>query len=260
MALARQIETTSAVGWRRPPAVSLRRLHKMLILLGNSRYRRALCHGVAAAIEHRHLVELQARTVIDAGAHHGQFALLALELFPAAGILAFEPLREPRRRFLAALQGEPRVRLYPMALGSRAGEERMLVAARDDCSSLRHATAAQLEMAERSQPVASEAVRVVALDEVLARQALIPPVLLKIDVQGYELEVLQGADGVLGQIDAVYVEASFRELYAGQALISDVIDLLRARGFVLEGVYNVACDRAGRALQADFDFRRPWHR
>ncbi|MHB8405676.1 MAG: hypothetical protein ACYDCJ_09670 [Gammaproteobacteria bacterium] len=54
----------------------------------------------------------------------------------------------------------------------------------------------------------------------------------------------------------VYCECSFIELYAGQALADEVIAWLRERGFILNGVYNMAYDKTGKAVQADFLFKR----
>jgi FkbM family methyltransferase len=233
-----------------------RRLGKALGLSFNPRFRRGLWQGVAAAIEHRHLRLARARTVVDVGAHRGQFSLLALELFPQAMVLAFEPLSLARGRLAWLLHGEPRFRLYPMALGREAGERSLLVAARDDCSSLRAATGDQMALEPRSRPVRSERVPVARLDEVLRADQLRQPALLKIDVQGQELEVLEGALGLLGHFEVIYLEASFRELYAGQALAGDLISWLARRGFALNGVYNLLLDGDGRAAQADLEFRR----
>ena len=82
------------------------------------------------------------------------------------------------------------------------------------------------------------------------------PALLKIDVQGYELAVLAGCDSLLAAFAFVYVECSFVELYDGQALATDVVDFLSARGFALAGVYNLTYNRVGAAVQGDFLFSR----
>jgi hypothetical protein len=82
------------------------------------------------------------------------------------------------------------------------------------------------------------------------------PALLKVDVQGFELEALRGCEDLLGRFAYVYAECSFVELYAGQALADEVIAWLRERGFKLRGVHNMDYDRGGQAIQADFLFAR----
>jgi FkbM family methyltransferase len=215
------------------PAGLRRRLRKGLALLRRPRYRRALWHGVAAAIEHHHMAAVAARTVIDVGAHRGQFSLLALELFPEARIFAFEPLAEPRRRFETVLRDEPRVRLFPLALGAASGVHAMQIAARDDCSSFLPVTPAQIGLIPTARAVASEEVAVARLADVLTPEQLDRPSLLKIDV-----------------------EASFRESYAGQGLVSELLERLGGHEFTMHGVYTTVYDGRGHAIQADFDFRR----
>ena len=78
--------------------------------------------------------------------------------------------------------------------------------------------------------------------------------LLKIDVQGFEMEVLKGCNSMLDYFSWVYVECSFIELYEGQALANEVIDYLHTHGFKLAGIYNMSYDRSGIAIQADFLF------
>ncbi|MCK9367502.1 MAG: hypothetical protein M0P72_10190 [Metallibacterium scheffleri] len=75
-------------------------------------------------------------------------------------------------------------------------------------------------------------------------------------MQSYELQALRGCETVLDAFAWVYGECSFVELYAGQALANEVIAGLRARGLRLIRVYNMANDRDGRAVQADFLFGR----
>ena len=82
------------------------------------------------------------------------------------------------------------------------------------------------------------------------------PRLLKIDVQGFELEVLRGAGESLVLVDQVFVECSFVELYDGQALADEVVCYLRDAGLRLVGVYGVVTSANGSSLQADFLFQR----
>ncbi|MEW6467235.1 MAG: FkbM family methyltransferase [Pseudomonadota bacterium] len=84
-----------------------------------------------------------------------------------------------------------------------------------------------------------------------------PPALLKQDVQGFELQALAGCEEVLERFAWVYAECSFQALYAGQSFADEVIAWLRERGLRLEGVYPMAYDERGRAVQADFLFG-PW--
>ena len=93
------------------------------------------------------------------------------------------------------------------------------------------------------------------LEDVLRPDEIAAPALLKLDVQGYELEALRGCESLLGRFNQVYCECSFVSLYEGQALADEVIAWLRERSFRLVGVYNMAYDRRGKGVQADLLFR-----
>ena len=162
-----------------------RKTIKALRLLQTPRYRLALRHGVAATIEHHGaLAHLDVRTVIDIGAHKGQFSLLALELFPSARVYSFEPLTGPSECFQRVLNGEERVRLFPAAIGPEEASVPMNISASDDSSSLLPISEQQVRLFPGTQAVDTETVRVTPLHHFLSEQEIIRPALLKIDVQG----------------------------------------------------------------------------
>jgi hypothetical protein len=74
-------------------------------------------------------------------------------------------------------------------------------------------------------------------------------------VQGYELEMLKGASGLLHAIDAVYVEVSWAELYQGQAMHDEVDALLAGAGFKSAGMFNEYL-HDGEPIQADILYLR----
>lgn len=234
----------------------LRKAAKAAKLSRTPRWRAALKHGVAATIEHQD-VDFGAdfRTVLDVGGHHGQFTLFALQRFPAAQLITFEPQSDGAELIAKVTAGEPRVRIENCALGAEAGSAELNVSRRSDSSSLLPIGPGQVEAFPGTEADHTETIRVERLDDVIA-EAPARPALLKIDVQGFELDVLRGAPKTLESIDAVFVEASFVELYSGQPLIGEVIAHLAGHGFELGGVFGVTYDRHGRCLQADCLFRR----
>lgn len=234
----------------------LRKPRKLLRLLRTPRYRQALrTHRVAAAIEHDEVAfGHEFRTVVDVGGHTGQFALFARERFPGAKIVVVEPL-EDGRRCIASVLGNS-VEVLPYAAGAEAGTAELHVSAASDSSSLLPITENYTSAWAGTHEVGTVSVEVRPLDAVLAVDDLAGPVLLKIDVQGGEGDVLRGARRLLERVDEVYVEVSFVELYDGQVLADEVVELMRAAGLRLTGVYGVAHDRNGRTLQADLLFAR----
>jgi FkbM family methyltransferase len=229
-----------------------RRAAKLARLLTFAQGRHGLRYGVAATVEHRRaLGGLPIATVVDIGANKGQFALLASWLYPDATIYSFEPLAEPAARF-RELFGD-RARLYETAIGSAENETTIYVSKRADSSSLLP-IGKQSEIFPGTELQEQRLVSVAPLTKYLAVENIIPPALLKIDVQGYESEVLRGCGTLLCAFDAVYVECSYMELYRGQALVGDVISHLTARGFRLSGVYNQIEDRDDTPVEADLLF------
>ncbi|MHB1945336.1 MAG: FkbM family methyltransferase [Metallibacterium sp.] len=215
-------------------------------------------HRVAAGVEHAVVLRQldRCRAVVDIGANRGQFALAVRHVFPDARIDSFEPLPGPAATFRRVFAGDALVVLHPYAIADHAGTTRMHVSARDDSSSLLPIGAEQERIFPGTAEVATAAIEMRRLEDVLQRADLAAPALLKLDVQGYELQALRGCASLLDAFAWVYCECSFVELYAGQALADAVIAWLRARGFGLLGAYNMANDRDGRAVQADFLFGR----
>jgi FkbM family methyltransferase len=210
---------------------------------------------VAAAIEHEPiLLRLALRTVVDIGANRGQFALVARRCFPDARIFSFEPLPVPAGRLRSVFAGDPRVTLHEAAIGPNAGKANIHISDRDDSSSLLPITAAQSTLFPGTAEIGTTTVKVAPLRDFLSRDQIEPPALLKLDVQGFELQTLKGCESLLHRFSHVYVECSFVELYAGQALADEVITWLRERGYRLIGFYNAVYDNSGRAIQADFLF------
>lgn len=141
-------------------------------------------------------------------------------------------------------------------MGPESGTAQIHLSARDDSSSLLPITARQNALFPGTAEAGTATIRVARLADALPAADIEAPALLKLDVQGFELQALAGCEDLLDRFAWVYVECSFVELYAGQAFADAVIAWLREREFVLRGVYHMAYDGDGRAVQADFLFAR----
>jgi FkbM family methyltransferase len=134
-------------------------------------------------------------TVVDVGAHHGLYTLLASKLVgPTGKVIAFEPSPRERQRLTQHLRlnGLKDVQVETCALGSDEGSAELYLAdgANDWCNSLR-------------KPVESASSRVVVqvhrLDDMLSRSKLRKVDFLKLDVEGAELDTLKGASKLLSE-------------------------------------------------------------
>jgi FkbM family methyltransferase len=234
-----------------------RKARKLGVLLTQPQWRHGLRSSIAATVEHDALpLRDDLRTIVDVGANRGQFTLYALARFPSAQIIAFEPLPEARENMSRLFEGENRVEVVPYALGETEGEVVMHLSAREDSSSLLPVGEGQVSAFPGTDEVGTTSVEVRTLDSVLADRELKKPALLKVDVQGFELPVLRGAEQSLRFFDQILIEASFVELYEGQALFPDVSHCIEAHDFHLVSGNISSHDKSGRWLQGDFLYER----
>jgi len=217
----------------------------------------AVRHRLTAAIEHQHLRSLPVQFVLDVGANRGQFSLIVRDMFPAAGIHAFEPLQEPADIYDHCFDGANDVTLSRVALSDTSGQHEIHVSKSDDSSSLLPISKLQETIFPGTAESHTTTIAVETLDAIYGAENPVPAgTMLKIDTQGTELAVLSGARHTLAAVEWVYVEASYVELYEGQSLAPAVISFLADAGFELSGVFNTATDASGIAIQSDFLFSK----
>ncbi len=198
------------------------------------------------------------RTVIDVGANTGQFARLIHRLCPAAKVFSFEPLPACRRELEDTLAAIPGSKAFSMALGEAPGTVPMQQSAFSPCSSLLRGTSHLGDDYPDAAIVSPLSVSVARLDDVLQGETVEPGILLKLDVQGYEIPVLRGALEILKQAALVVVEVCFfRQLYEGQPLFDDIYQNLRGLGFRYMGnPEQYPQKKDGRIVEADAVFER----
>jgi len=229
------------------------RVRRVALGVSTGPRRRALANGVAVDPSHLKALGIaRPRHVIDVGANAGQFALACIGTSGIESVVSFEPLREAGARFKRSIR-DPRVELREVGLGREPGFATLHISNHDDSSSLLAITELQSHTFPGTETSAERVVQVSTLDLQFAH--IQPRTLLKIDVQGFELEVLRGADRTLAAVDWVLCEVSFREFYAGQAPAGEVIALLHAANFDIHGIIN-STSVAGIGVQADLLFAR----
>lgn len=255
--MVRRTSLYNQLGFKR----MIKKLHKLILITQNIVYSKALLqHQVAASVEHtRILSDLQKYdflSIVDIGANRGQFALVARSYFPRAEIYSFEPLKEPAEIFRKMFISDPMVILHEIAIGTNEENTTIHVSRADDSSSLLPISPLQSTLFPGTEEKETRNVQVKNLNAVLSVQDIKQPALLKVDVQGFEKEVLEGCSSLLSSFSHIYVECSFVELYIGQSLAYEVIAFLSKAGFVLVGIYNLEYDKKGHAIQGDFLFEK----
>lgn len=201
-------------------------------------------------------------TVIDVGANDGGYGSLLRRGGFEGSILSFEPLQEAHAALTAAAQADSRWSIHPRAaLGAEEGEVTIHVAGNSASSSILPMHETHAKAAPESRYVGEQRVPVKRLDEV--RHEVLDKAgrtLLKIDTQGYEMPVLQGAERLLPRVTGVQLELSLTRLYEGQVLYLEMIQWLEQRGFELWNVIPGFIDpTSARMLQFDGVFFRADH-
>lgn len=189
-------------------------------------------------------------TVIDIGANAGQFTRAALGAWPGAQVVAFEPLPGAADSLAEAVDPIGRVEIHRCAVGAEDGIT-TFVPHRHDLSSSVLPVAESAKALPWAEELPPESVELRRLDTVIDGRILARPVLLKIDVQGYELEVLRGATDTLAQVDAILVETAFVPGYEGQPAFGMVDDALSALGWRLIRPLDFRRETDGRIVEAD---------
>lgn len=211
--------------------------------------------GRVALILARHGVDL----LFDVGANRGQTGQSLRQWNFDGQIVSFEPVPSAYEALRQAASGDPLWTVAPrMALGESEGEISITESEASDMSSAMAPTPELLQALPKTRAVGQVVAPIRRFDR------LFPDYLgtaqrpfLKVDAQGYDLAVLQGAEGVLDRISGVKIEMSLFPLYAGEPRYTDIIDFLEQRGFephLMEG-QGYSRPRA-RQLQVDAVFMR----
>ena len=213
-----------------------------------------LRYGVIAGVEHRPILDNRLNTIVDIGANRGQFALACWKWAPNAKVISFEPLNTPATVYEKIFKNNLNFKLFRGAIGPNIEKKLINVSNKDDSSSLLPIGINQIKNFPGTQKSHMEEVSISPLGAALDSKMIGAPALLKLDVQGYEFEALEGCEQLLDSFEFIYCECSFIELYQGQKFASDIVNWLKARKFNIIGVYNVSYDGLGKAIQADLLF------
>ena len=198
--------------------------------------------------------------VLDIGANVGQFGRDLRRAKFAGRILSVEPLDGAYRQLEAELAVDPAWTAERAAVSDQPGTLTMNVAGNSVSSSVLPMRSEHADAAPAARYVNTEQVTATTVDDLVVRHKLDPAsTLLKIDVQGYERSVLDGAAQTLPRFAAVRTEMSLVPLYDGQALMPEIMAYLDERGFDLWFLERGFTDpHTRRVLQLDgVFFRRP---
>ena len=188
-------------------------------------------------------------SVLDVGGNIGDFAKAAYLRWPDAQIVSFEPLSDVAQENFQRAQG--RWQVSSIALGASNNRAAM--------RKHKHATAVSTLMEPGSARAGlgiedegeARTVNLAPLDDFL--DLIVPPCLLKIDVEGYELHVLQGATHALDRIDTVVVEVqNDPHIFEGSPSVDEIDGILNYHGLRFTGLAGAYLNpRTDQVMQYD---------
>lgn len=201
----------------------------------------------------RYLEELKIQNVIDVGSNVGQFGLDLRRHGFKGLIVSYEPVEETCRLLTRTVKEKQPWKIFQMGLGSIESQGEINVSANDGLSSsILKMGSLHLENFPESATVRIEQISISTIDNELVKLALKPEeILLKLDVQGFETEVLKGAPKSLSKIPLCYLEVSLLPLYEGEPSLLPILNQLNEFGHVVIDIFRGVKSKNGQLLQVD---------
>lgn len=198
---------------------------------------------------------LKINCVIDAGAHFGEYGQWLREIGYTGRIVSFEPVRDSYEHLCANAKGDASWMTYNLALGRASASLQINVPDYSVFASFLGATKyCNEEFGVESTAGVKETVKVVTLDSLFAHTVSglrAPRVYLKMDTQGYDLEVLGGASVSMPNILALQSEVSVKPIYEGMPNWTDAIGVCKSLGYEVSGLYSVNRDKNLSVIEFD---------
>jgi len=196
---------------------------------------------------------------IDVGANVGQTGISLRKQGYRGRIISFEPLPQCHDALLKVSNSDTKWIIFDQcAIGNYSGEIEIAVSAASDLSSILPPTAELSKALPKVYATEHITVPIRRLDEIISddvESASAP--FLKIDAQGHDMAVLQGALGVMDKLHGIQVEMSLFQLYQGETLYLEILNFLKEQGFephlLVERTFS---EKLGRQLQIDGVFFR----
>jgi FkbM family methyltransferase len=175
--------------------------------------------------------------VLDVGANVGQFGASLRGQGYRGKIVSFEPVSTVYESLAAATAADPNWDINNFALGRQTGQAMINVSVSSEFSSILPSTRAAMRYTDRAAVTRTETIEVRQLDDI--RPNALGNTLLKIDTQGYERQVLEGARSLLRTLKGVFMELPIVHLYQGTWQFHEAIAFMADAGFVLAQIHPV---------------------
>lgn len=203
------------------------------------------------------LTSININTIFDIGASEGQFCRRIRKIFPDVRIYSFEALQQSYQQLITDFPENNLHKSFNVVLGNTDGETDFY-----QCNEVGSSSMLIMdELHKTAFPTTTEnkliRLKCERLDDFILKNNLTfeKEIMIKLDVQGAEKIVLEGAPKLLEKASVVYSEVNFNSLYKGDVLFNDLSDYLYKKEFRIKGIENITQSLVdGRFLQADVIF------
>ncbi len=199
------------------------------------------------------------QTVIDIGANEGQFATHIRTLFPQATLFCFEPLPHPYNILnMWAQQQKSPTHTFNVALGNHTDQSSQMYyhTQHDSSSSFLNRTSLTTTLYPMTSQQEKITVPITTLDSVMEKEHLKSPLLIKVDVQGFEKYVLEGGKKTFSKATLVILEASLDTLYEKQTTFEQLVSYMSDLGFYYAGNIEQIYAPDGHVIYIDCLFQK----
>ena len=215
--------------------------------------------GTSAALRRKAIFDRYAvDLIIDVGANTGIYGCEVRSTGFKEKVVSFEPLREVFEKLKSKAKADANWQVFNYALGADNGSQFINVSANSHSSSILDILDTHTKAEATASYVGKEEIQIRTLDSLFDElKENAKEIFLKIDTQGFELSVLEGAAQSLPYINTIQLEMSLQPLYTGQALYDDLMEFLHNSGYRLIDIEPGFADlENGTLFQFDGTFRR----
>ena len=191
--------------------------------------------------------------ILDVGANVGQFARDVRRHEFKERIYSYEPIHASYDKLVNNFKKDANWKGFNLALGMSKGAMEINLSGNSGLStSFLEMKQEHLSSFPNSRYIGRQIVQISTISDQIEELGIDPGLVgLKIDVQGFEMEVLKGAGSLLGKIPIIMFEASLRELYEGEPKLRDMLTFLSTQGHEVTDIFRGISNAHGDLLQVD---------